>query len=72
MMGAEDITLSGRLVRTAVGDEIHLADGQIIKLNQPTPYANNQELVVGVATRTHYQCQKQELAKQLLQEILHS
>jgi len=69
-MGAEDIALSGRLVRTPQGDEVHLVDGQVLKLATPLPYANGQEITVGITTKAHYQSQKQELAKQLLREIL--
>jgi hypothetical protein len=72
MMGAEDIALPARLVRTPKGDELHLSDGQILKLALPTGYSDGQELIVGVATKSHYQTDKQALAKQLLQEILNS
>lgn len=70
-MGAEEIAFLGRLVRTPQGDEVHLSDGQTIKLAHQLPYPDGQELTVGILTRARYQSQKQELAKQLLQEILH-
>jgi len=71
-MGAEDIVLAGRLTRTPQGDEIHLTDGQVLKLTGSLAYPDRQELVIGITTKLRYQSQKQELAKQLLHEILHS
>lgn len=71
-MGAEDIALPARLVKTAQGDEVRLHDGQAIKLPSPLKLPDGQELVIAIATKTRYHSQKQELAKQLLQEIINS
>ncbi|MFA5010151.1 MAG: hypothetical protein WC553_02910 [Patescibacteria group bacterium] len=69
-MGAEEIALPAQLVRTTSGDEVHLNDGQILKLSAPLGCADHQELVVVVLAKPYYQTNKQELAKQLLQEII--
>lgn len=69
-MGAEEIVLSATLIKTARGDELQFADGQILKLSFPLSYPDGQELAVAVITKQHYQLHKQALAKQLLSEII--
>lgn len=69
-MGAEEITLSATLSKTLQGDELQFADGQILKLASPLSCPDGQELTVAVVTKNHYQLHKQELAKQLLSEIV--
>ena len=69
-MGAEEIILSATLVKTVQGDELRFVDGQILKLASPLFCPDGQELTVAVITKQHYQLRKQELAKQLLSEIV--
>lgn len=69
-MGAEEIVLSAILVKTARGDELRFIDGQVLKLASPLSCPDGQELEIAVITKQHYQLRKQELAKQLLSEIV--
>ncbi len=69
-MGAEEIILPAQLAKTAQGDKLQFDDGQSLSLVSPLPYLDGQELVVAVITKQHYALRKQELARQLLQEIV--
>lgn len=70
-MGAEEIALSATLVKTDQGDTLRLVDGQTLKLAHPLLGGiDGQEVVVAVVARHRYQLQKQELARQLLLEIV--
>ena len=69
-MGAEEIALSAKLVKTSSGDELHFIDGQILKLLQPLSCSNGQEMIIAIVNKARYQLQKQELAKQILLEIV--
>lgn len=71
-MGADEIALPAKLIRSAQGDELHLPDGQVIKLVQPLSCPNGQEMMVAVVAKSRYNLEKQALAKQLLLEIVKS
>ena len=70
-MGAEEIALPATLIKTDQGDSLQLIDGQTLRLASPLPGGiNGQEVIVAVVARHHYQLRKQELARQILFEIV--
>jgi hypothetical protein len=69
-MGADEIALPARLVKTPQGDELRFSDGQVLRLAQPLSCSNGQEMMIAVVMKNHYQVEKQALAKQLLLEIV--